>query len=547
MRGAAFVCEGRPLRTVFLAVILAAALTFPPAAQSAPFAIGEGHKPGVAVDPDGTAYIAWYGPESGDTSLHFCRVARGAQTCAGQSVLATSGSSLSRPAVVVAGARVSIVQHRYGPFSGGFNQMFLYTSLNGGDTFDAGVPVGYVPFDEAVHGPGDTLSVATNAFQEGGLVQNVPLSGGSAGEARAGLFGVDRPYNGTVGLDGGTVVAVFANGAGDAALRRYSGSGAINDAGTWSPERGIGYADYPRLAGGRSGLFLLNGTDARGLEVRRFDGTGFSAPQPLSASGDDAQASFFQDPSGRLHAVFPRGESDGFHVVHAISDDGTSWDSATVAVQATELPAQTRVATAPDHIGVAAWESGGQVRVAAIGPGAADSPVPQFDKTVVVKPVSGTVRVREPGSSRFVDLRAADEIRFGSTVDAKRGRLALSSVPSRAGAIQSVQLYSGRFKVTRSGSVTQFELNEPLASCGGGARTAAAKPKSRKLWGDGKGKFRTKGRYSAATVRGTKWLVQDSCSGTLTRVTSGSVLVRDAVRKRNVIVRAGKRYTARPR
>ena len=36
---------------------------------------------------------------------------------------------------------------------------------------------------------------------------------------------------------------------------------------------------------------------------------------------------------------------------------------------------------------------------------------------------------------------------------------------------------------------------------------AAKKPKSRKLWGDGKGKFRTKGRYAAATVRGTRWLV----------------------------------------
>ena len=463
-------------------------------------------------------------------------------------MLATSGSSLSRPAVVVAGARVSIVQHRYGPFPGGFNQMFLYTSLNGGDTFDAGVPVGYVPFDEAVHGPGDTLSVATNAFQEGGLVQNVPLSGGSAGEARAGLFGVDRPYNGTVGLDGGTVVAVFANGAGDAALRRYSGSGAINDAGTWSPERGIGYADYPRLAGGRSGLFLLNGTDARGLEVRRFDGTGFSAPQPLSASGDDAQASFFQDPSGRLHAVFPRGESDGFHVVHAISDDGTSWDSATVAVQATELPAQTRVATAPDHIGVAAWESGGQVRVAAIGPGAADSPVPQFGKTVVVKPVSGTVRVREPGSSRFVDLRRGrrDPLRLdrgrqagpaGARVGAVARRRHPEACSSTAGASRSRAAARSR----SSSSTSRW----PRAAAA--RRTAAAKPKSRKLWGDGKGKFRTKGRYSAATVRGTKWLVQDSCSGTLTRVTSGSVLVRDAVRKRNVIVRAGKRYTARPR
>ena len=34
-----------------------------------------------------------------------------------------------------------------------------------------------------------------------------------------------------------------------------------------------------------------------------------------------------------------------------------------------------------------------------------------------------------------------------------------------------------------------------------------------KLWGNGKGKFRTDGKYSAATVRGTIWLVQDQCNG----------------------------------
>jgi hypothetical protein len=46
-------------------------------------------------------------------------------------------------------------------------------------------------------------------------------------------------------------------------------------------------------------------------------------------------------------------------------------------------------------------------------------------------------------------------------------------------------------------------------------------------------------------VRGTKWLVQDSCAGTLTRVTKGAVTVRDLVKRKTVIVRAGKRYVAK--
>jgi hypothetical protein len=48
-------------------------------------------------------------------------------------------------------------------------------------------------------------------------------------------------------------------------------------------------------------------------------------------------------------------------------------------------------------------------------------------------------------------------------------------------------------------------------------------------------------------VRGTKWDVIDRCDGTLTKVSRGRVVVRDFRRKRNVTVRAGKRYLARAR
>ena len=71
------------------------------------------------------------------------------------------------------------------------------------------------------------------------------------------------------------------------------------------------------------------------------------------------------------------------------------------------------------------------------------------------------------------------------------------------------------------------------------------KKKKRRLWGDGKGKFRTQGSFSSATVRGTRWLTEDSCNGTLTKVKRGTVTVRDFAKKRNVTVRAGKQYFAR--
>ncbi len=176
---------------------------------------------------------------------------------------------------------------------------------------------------------------------------------------------------------------------------------------------------------------------------------------------------------------------------------------------------------------------------------------PVFNKTVVVKVVSGRVGIRRPGSSKDVDLKGSEGIPMGSIVDTGEGVVELTSLAKAGGTPQTARFYQGVFKVTQSGSVTNLTLSEPLASCRGGrsarAGAAAAAKKKRHLWGDGKGSFRTKGKYSSATVRGTKWLVQDSCSGTLTRVVRGTVAVRDNVKHKTVVVRAGKSYLARPR
>ena len=46
-------------------------------------------------------------------------------------------------------------------------------------------------------------------------------------------------------------------------------------------------------------------------------------------------------------------------------------------------------------------------------------------------------------------------------------------------------------------------------------------------------------------MRGTIWLVQDQCNGTLTKVTRGTVQVRDFKRKKTITVKAGHSYLAR--
>jgi hypothetical protein len=174
---------------------------------------------------------------------------------------------------------------------------------------------------------------------------------------------------------------------------------------------------------------------------------------------------------------------------------------------------------------------------------------PVFHKSVGVKLVSGQVGIRRPGSRKDVDLKGSDTIPLGSTVDAEHGALMLSAVPRAGAAPQTAKFYEGVFKVTQSGGTTQLALTQPLAPCRGRAAGVAAKrkPSRRHLWGDGKGAFRTSGKYSSATVRGTKWLVRDSCAGTLTRVVRGTVTVRDNVRHETITVPAGRSYLARPR
>jgi hypothetical protein len=187
-------------------------------------------------------------------------------------------------------------------------------------------------------------------------------------------------------------------------------------------------------------------------------------------------------------------------------------------------------------------------------------PVPRFRETAVIAPVSGVVRIRQDG--RFVPLEEVEEIRLGSVIDARRGQVELTTATRADTTARSAQAAvptqsgtfgAGIFRVTQtSGSNPITDLSLRGGNFGGcrargrRAGTAAAR-RIRRLTGNARGRFRTRGRHSSATVRGTRWTVEDRCDGTLTRVRSGSVTVRDFAKRRNVVVRAGRSYLARPR
>jgi hypothetical protein len=172
---------------------------------------------------------------------------------------------------------------------------------------------------------------------------------------------------------------------------------------------------------------------------------------------------------------------------------------------------------------------------------------PVAGRSVGVLRARGTVRIKRPGG-RFRILREGDLLPNGTTIDTLKGRVTLIVAANRNGKESKADFYDGVFKFRQSKDrrpTTTLTLTEKLSCPKAGNAIAAAKKKKRRLWGDGSGKFRTKGKHSAATVVGTKWLVEDRCASTLTRVARGRVSVRDFELKKTVIVRRGKRYVAR--
>jgi hypothetical protein len=161
------------------------------------------------------------------------------------------------------------------------------------------------------------------------------------------------------------------------------------------------------------------------------------------------------------------------------------------------------------------------------------------------------VLVRVPGSTRPAALADGASVPVGSIIDTRAGTVKLQSALP-AGRTQTGTFHGGLFEVRQpvgGHGMTDLVLRGAPPSCpAGGARAAAAARRRppRSLWGhDSHGHFRTRASNSVITVRGTTWFVSDRCDGTLTRVTTGKVAVRDLHTGRTVVLHAGQHHLAR--
>ena len=173
-------------------------------------------------------------------------------------------------------------------------------------------------------------------------------------------------------------------------------------------------------------------------------------------------------------------------------------------------------------------------------------PAPQLGRAVALTEARGTVLVRRPGASKDVPLAAGAALPVGTTVDVTSGSIVLTTA-TRGGGTQRASFTGGRFRILQraaDGGATDLVLAGPAPRCATG-KARAAKTKRRRLWGDGRGRFKTHGSHAIATVRGTKWLVEDTCKGTNVRVANGVVAVTEKRSRRTRLLRKGEAHLTR--
>lgn len=381
--------------------------------------------------------------------------------------------------------------------------------------------------------------------------------------AAAGFSGDDGPaidaqLNGPAGIastgDGGYLIA----DAGNHRIRRVSPGGTITTvAGTGTP--GFGGDGGPATAA------QLN--------------------QPIGVTATPDGGFLIADyVNNRVRRVALDG---AISTVAGTGDPGFAGDGAAATAAQLNLPAGVSVTAEGDYL--IADSGNHRVRIVDAGdpvaptqpsqPTAPGAPLPSpvLGTSVNVDVVRGVVLVAVPAaaaSSRqraaqkgltFVPLTAERQIPVGSFLDTKRGTVRLESATGSGTRTQAGRFSSGLFQVLQSRTrrargLTELRLKgSSLDRCrtrgaaagragAGGAHAAQLSRRTiRRLRANARGRFRTRGRHSAATVRGTVWITADRCDGTLTTVRRGRVAVRDFRRKRTVSVRAGKSYLARAR
>jgi hypothetical protein len=359
----------------------------------------------------------------------------------------------------------------------------------------------------------------------------VTITGSYLAGATAVRFG-PVPVAGFTVVDDSTITATSPPGSGtiDVTVTTPGGTSPSSTADQFS------YTSTPVIAAGAS------------PQVRKQHGAGFTGD--VSPNGLPTTVRFEYGLDARYRP--PGSSTNPYDQSTPPQNIGADFTTHTVSAAVSGL-----VPSAVYHVRLVASNSAGQT----LGPDqtfrTAADPAPSrpvLGQKEDATPIAGQLFILKGG--RLIPLTQAGQLPSGTVIDALTGTLKLTAAGLH-GKLASLNLGGAIFKLTQTrAGLTTLTLIEgafpgapSYASCKPAPRAAATTAVSARilqtLRATGRGSFRTRGRYSAATVRGTTWDTSDRCDGTLTTVHHGTVLVADFLRRITLAVHAGQHYLAR--
>jgi len=418
------------------------------------------------------------------------------------------------------------------------------------------------PTDVAVLADGDLLIADTGNGRvrrveaDDDTISTVAGGGTATGDGgRAADAVLEEPASVVPAADGGFAVSVAGSHRvrrvlPDGTITTLAGTGTAGDSGDGGAATAATLDGPSGLAVGAAGRLLV--ADRLNHKVREIDVDLLAAPAPTPTTATEPAptptTATEPEPTPTTET-----EPEPTPTTATEPEPTTPAEPAPARAEGSSAAAATQAEPAGDAA------PGSATRATAPSADAAQAPeAPVLGRAVVVAPVAGTILIRRPGADAATRLAAGEQIPVGSLLDARRGTVALTSALP-GGSTQTGRFGGGRFSVSQpagGGGVTELVLRGPeLGACrrASGRRTtttarAAARRRkpARRLWGEDKGgRFRTRGRNSVATVRGTRWLTEDTCAGTLTRVVEGAVDVYDVHRRVTRRVAAGRSVLVR--
>ena len=361
---------------VVLTTLVAFSLLAPAAFAQTPLTAGPGTYPRVAVDSRGTGHLAWINSVGNTSTFRYCKLAPAARACASPFSFANGDQDVDGGHPLLASdQRVLLVEAR--GVSPNITKL-LWTSTNGGASFSGPTQIGTLGNNgggiagRALLAPAGALGLGAESILTIGEVAGIEApfqaTGTEAGTSSA-AASLAPNVGADIALQDNTLIAVLGDFP-ELRWSRYAGPvpatlDTLNDAGNWSTPETIGPRSDANtelsLASGPGGIHLgyavAAGAGQANFVVRRFTGSGWGEPTVVArnASGPD----LFQDPSGRLHALWA--ETSGLRYRYATSTANTAWSAPQTLVTG-ETFAFKRLAVNAAGNGWAVWVGGQGVR-----------------------------------------------------------------------------------------------------------------------------------------------------------------------------------------